>query len=365
MRIVQLIDSLEPGGAERMAVNYANMLSETIVFSSLVTTRQEGSLKEELLPEVAYLFLKKKHTLDFRAVFRLRHFIKKNKIALIHAHSSSFFMAVMTKLIYPQVKIIWHDHYGNSNFLGQRKTSVLKWASVFFAGIISVNKALKKWSTAQLYCNQICVLPNFVVDEKVAVVENTLKGTDGKRIIMVANLRPQKDHMFLIAIADTLRKYDPDWSFHLIGKDFEDAYADRIKKEIRDKKLENSIFIYGAQNKTAVSVAASDIAILTSESEGLPLALLEYGIHSKAVICTDVGDVSDVIHSGKNGYLVPHGDIPTFVKRLIGLIEDVESRRNFGLQLHKEVINNYSVSAVFQSYVDFITPIVDNQANAK
>ena len=135
MRIVQLIDSLEPGGAERMSVNYANMLSETIAFSSLVTTRQEGPLKEELLPGVFYLFLKKKHTLDFRAVFRLRHFIKKHKIALIHAHSSSFFMAVMTKLIYPQVKIIWHDHYGNSNFLEQRKTSVLKWASVFFAGI--------------------------------------------------------------------------------------------------------------------------------------------------------------------------------------------------------------------------------------
>ncbi|AWG25398.1 glycosyltransferase [Flavobacterium kingsejongi] len=365
MRIVQLIDSLEPGGAERMAVNYANMLSETIAFSSLVTTRQEGALKEELLPGVFYLFLKKKHTFDFGAVFRLRHFIKKHKIALIHAHSSSFFMAVMTKLIYPRVKIIWHDHYGNSNFLEQRNASVLKWASIFFAGIISVNKALKNWSIAQLHCNQIGVLPNFVVEEKVGVVENTLKGTDGKRIIMVANLRPQKDHFFLIAIADTLRKYDPDWSFHLIGKDFEDAYADRIKKEIRDKKLENSIFIYGAQNKTAVSVAASDIAILTSESEGLPLALLEYGIHSKAVICTDVGDVSDVIHSGKNGYLVPHGDIPTFVKRLIELMEDVESRRNFGLQLHKEVINNYSVSAVFQSYVDFITPIVDNQANAK
>ena len=44
MRIVQIIDSLEIGGAEKMAVNYANALSERIVFSGLVTTRREGNL---------------------------------------------------------------------------------------------------------------------------------------------------------------------------------------------------------------------------------------------------------------------------------------------------------------------------------
>ena len=39
MRIIQLIDSLEAGGAERMAVSYANALSEDIEFSALVATR--------------------------------------------------------------------------------------------------------------------------------------------------------------------------------------------------------------------------------------------------------------------------------------------------------------------------------------
>lgn len=59
MRIVQIIDSLDAGGAERMAVNYANTLVGKIVFSGLIATRKEGVLKENLNPEVSYLFLKK------------------------------------------------------------------------------------------------------------------------------------------------------------------------------------------------------------------------------------------------------------------------------------------------------------------
>ena len=46
MRVLQLIDSLEVGGAERLALNYANALSERITLSALVVTRKEGALKK-------------------------------------------------------------------------------------------------------------------------------------------------------------------------------------------------------------------------------------------------------------------------------------------------------------------------------
>ena len=60
MRIVQLIDSLEAGGAERMAVNYANVLAEQIEFSGLAATRKEGALLDQINSNVSYLFLNKK-----------------------------------------------------------------------------------------------------------------------------------------------------------------------------------------------------------------------------------------------------------------------------------------------------------------
>ena len=48
MRIVQLIDSLETGGAEKMAVSYANALSAEIPYSGLIATRKEGVLQKEI-----------------------------------------------------------------------------------------------------------------------------------------------------------------------------------------------------------------------------------------------------------------------------------------------------------------------------
>ena len=65
MRIVQIIDSLEIGGAEKMAINYANALSARYEFSGLVSTRAEGKLLNQWNDSVSYLFLKKKSALDF------------------------------------------------------------------------------------------------------------------------------------------------------------------------------------------------------------------------------------------------------------------------------------------------------------
>ncbi|MNS17676.1 hypothetical protein D3C72_493560 [compost metagenome] len=112
MKILQLIDSLEAGGAERMAVNYANSLGSRIEFSALAATRKEGPLKERLNENVSYLFLERKRTFDLKAVSKLKKFIKEQQIQIIHAHGTSFFLAVLLKLTYPKIKIVWHDHHG-------------------------------------------------------------------------------------------------------------------------------------------------------------------------------------------------------------------------------------------------------------
>ena len=114
MRIVQLIDSLEIGGAEKMAVSYANALSAEIAFSGLIATRKEGALKDELQSDVPYWFANRKSVLDFKALWRTRTFVKEHKVSILHAHSSSFFFAVLLKIIQPSLKIVWHDHYGYS-----------------------------------------------------------------------------------------------------------------------------------------------------------------------------------------------------------------------------------------------------------
>ena len=61
IRVLQLLDSLHAGGAEVLAVNIANALSNEGVESHLCVTRNEGPLKEYIEPAVQYLFLKRKN----------------------------------------------------------------------------------------------------------------------------------------------------------------------------------------------------------------------------------------------------------------------------------------------------------------
>jgi len=93
MRIVQIIDSLDVGGAEQMAINYANALSKEINFSAVVATRKEGDLKNKIEKGVDYLFLNKKATMDWKAVFKLKEYCKINKVQFLQPHSSSYFLA--------------------------------------------------------------------------------------------------------------------------------------------------------------------------------------------------------------------------------------------------------------------------------
>ena len=63
---MQLIDSLEPGGAERMAVNWANAFAEKEWFSGIIATRAEGTLQTTLASAVAYLYLNRIKLIYFK-----------------------------------------------------------------------------------------------------------------------------------------------------------------------------------------------------------------------------------------------------------------------------------------------------------
>ena len=354
MRILQLIDSLEPGGAERMAVNLANILAEKIAFSGLIATRNEGALKETISPKVCYSFLNKKSAIDFTAIFKLRRFVQMNDIKYLHAHSSSFFIACLLKLIYPSVKIIWHDHYGNSEFLNKRPYFVLQVMSLFFFKIIVVNENLKKWCLQKLWCKQIIYLPNFPELTNSITSETILKGTSGKRIISLANLRPQKNHFLILDIAVILSKKYPQWSFHLIGKDFEDHYSETIKDRIIKNELQEFVYVYGSCNDIAAILAQVDIGIITSLSEGLPVALLEYGNFGIPVISSNVGDITKVIQNGINGIIIPNFEPKDFYQSIVHLIENEELKNNMGKKLQEEINRNYSAHSVCHNYLEFI-----------
>lgn len=357
MRIIQLIDSLEAGGAERMAVSYANALVEEIEFSALVVTRKEGPLLNQIEPKVSYLFLNKKRTIDFKAIYSLRSFAKKNKVTIIHAHSTSFFLAFLVKVTFPSVHLIWHDHYGDSEFLDKRPTLALRLLMPYFKGIIAVNHNLQIWSKQELKSKNVIYLPNFPSNEKKVASKTFLKGITGKRILCLANLRAQKNHFLLLDVAKKLKESHPEWTFHLVGKDFEDLYSQKIKNRIVTFDLEKNVFLYGTKDDVGNIIEQSNIGILTSDSEGLPVSLLEYGWHKKAVVVTKVGEVSNLVTNESNGFLVEVRQTKLFYESVVKLILNETLRNDFGIALYNAVVKNNSEETILKKYLNWLQNI--------
>lgn len=354
MRILQIIDSLNVGGAEKMAVNYANTLARIEEFSGIVVTRKEGVLKSQINDNVGYLFLKRKRKIDIGALKRLKKYCIENNIDHVQAHSLSYFTSLLLKLIYPKVKIIWHDHYGLSEFLSKRKLFYLKIASLYFKGIIAVNTQLERWANNKLNCKNVIYLPNYTSVDSSVEAATMLFGNKGKRIVSVANLRYQKNHYLLLEVAEKLMKSHPDWSFHLIGNDLNDEYSKNIKKLIKTKSLENNVFIYGTRNDTTNIINQAEITILTSDSEGLPVALIEYGLLKKPTVATNVGEIPLIINNGENGFVVPIKDSDNFYNSLLQLVESSSLRVEFGEKLYQTIYNNNSEEAVIKQYLNWV-----------
>jgi len=303
--------------------------------------------------KVNYLFLKKKKTADIAALFRLREFVKIHKVEVVHAHSSSFFLAFLLKLVHPSIRILWHDHYGESEFLNLRPTLVFKMTLPFFEGVISVNQKLKQWVEQKIHFKNTIYLSNFAPTENVIEQNTVLKGVKGKRIVCLANLRLQKNHFLLFEVAKRLRKTHPEWTFHLVGKDFEDNYSAEIKKLIIDYGLKDHVFVYGSKNDVENIVQQAAICVLTSKSEGLPVALLEYGRGKKPVVVTDVGEMPAVIQNGGNGFVVPQ-NTELFCAALVKLIENEVLRDDFGAAIYKTVLNSYSEKEIIKKYLKWL-----------
>ena len=335
-----------------MAVNIANALAENGLESHLCATRQEGDLKAKIGTEVGYLFLNKKNTLDIKALLKLVSYIKSNEINTVHAHATSYFTAFLVKFWLPKTNIIWHDHYGNSENLEGRKKFPLTSVSKSFKTVISVNNNLLQWAKQYLHAGHYKNLPNFATLGPEDPKTTQLQGEYGKRILCLANLRPQKDHLNLLKAFKLVQEKHPGWTLHLVGMDFKDACAEEIKGDVRQHHLNACVYLYGSCPDTRHILEQASIGVLGSKSEGLPVALLEYGLAKLPVVVTDVGECGLVVNDRKSGLVVPPNDVTQLADALIFLIENEPQRKIFGENLREKVCSDYSKPAFMAQLID-------------
>jgi glycosyltransferase involved in cell wall biosynthesis len=74
-------------------------------------------------------------------------------------------------------------------------------------------------------------------------------------------------------------------------------------------------------------IGALDVFLMTSEFEGLPIALLEAMALGKPVVATSVGGVPEAVTGGKEGFLSPVGDVESIASRVFQLVGDSDLRK--------------------------------------
>ncbi len=366
LAVLQLIDTLAAAGAERVAVNLANGLPQDRYASYLCTTRADGPLDGSVAAHVGRLRLKRSSRMDFSAVSRLVAFIRANNIRVLHAHSSSLFIARVAAAFEPHPAVIWHAHYGR--YVEDRRPVKYRLASRNIAGVITVNRALADWCSRRLHVapESIWYVANPVYSAPLLDhVALELPGVDGGRIVCVANFRPEKDHFTLIRAMAKVVRTAPGAHLLLAGQCVDDAYLKRVRREIPALGLQNHVTILGERHDIPAILRACDIGVLSSLSEGLPMSLLEYGTAGLATVATKVGQCVSVLDHGNAGILTPPGDAERLADGLLGLLSGPTRRRALGLRFQAFVNHKFNPDRIIGQVCQIYNTVTGEDANKR
>jgi len=167
------------------------------------------------------------------------------------------------------------------------------------------------------------------------------------RIIMTAAFRPMKGHACLIEALNILRRDNVQFLVTLAG-DLDSATGACIQKTVNACGLANLVSLPGHIGDVSDALRAHDIFVLPSESEGLPLAMLEAMGCGLPVVVTRVGGIPEVVDDGITGFLVAPRNPVEMAGCLRKLIESRQLRTNMGLNAADVVKNNFSFNACGQ-----------------
>ncbi len=356
--VMHVVDALAMGGAERVAVNLANLLPRERYRTHLCTTRAEGPLSEAVAPHVMRLALERRGRVDTGALRRLVQYVKERRIRIVHAHASALFFARLGVALERGSALIWHDHYGRADF-ADRPAWLYGLATRGTAGVIAVNQTLAAWCRERLRLpeRRVWYVPNFVAEGLAGETPErtpsgracptsdgglTLPGVAGKRMVCVANFRPQKDHPNLLRAMALVARQAPGAHLLLVGEAGDGAYAAALGAQIRELGLETAVTWMGARKDVAAILRGCDIGVLSSASEGLPLALLEYGKAGLAAVATRAGQCPEVLDHGRAGVLVPPREPEALGRAMVQLLEDGGQRLELAARFHQRVEEHYS-----------------------
>ena len=170
-----------------------------------------------------------------------------------------------------------------------------------------------------------------------------------KIAVAAGRLRPQKGFDLLIPAFKRVVAEFPDWQLRIFGTgDRQQQLRDLIERH----HLYNHVFLMGRTDRLDEELAKASMFVLSSRAEGLPMVMLEAMSHGLPVVSFDCPTgPADVLTDGKEGLLVPPGDVAGLAAAMGKLMADEGLRAQFG-DAALATVQAYSPEAVRDRWLD-------------
>lgn len=325
MKVLQVIDTLNVGGAERVCIDISNLLNQKNIDTTVLTISKKGKLATLLNPDIKVINLNRKSKYDLKAARKTASILRNFDIIHVHMRYTYRYVKLISIVFNLKMKILFHDHFGKikvDKSIPKLMNSILK--PTFYIG---VSEELIDWAKEKvnLKSNQTFLLKNIVIKKK------QLKRIKSKSVILVSNISPVKNQLFAIQLIEKTNL-----NLTIYGNINDSKYFSELKTYIYDNKLEDRIkFIHNEIDIQSV-LHNYAFAIQTSKSESGPLVLIEFLAQSLPFIAYETGEVANTI---KN-------ELPFFIDNF---------NINNWIQKINE-INNVSSENIINTYYKYFNP---------
>lgn len=205
-----------------------------------------------------------------------------------------------------------------------------------FSKVVALsNESLNEWN----------VTNGLVIPNPCWIQNDICADLKSKKVIAVARNSYEKGLDRLLLIWEKVIKKHSDWILEIYGDSITDW-----QPIVSDLGLESNVSLYEPVKNISEKYLASSISIMTSRSEGFPMALLEALASSLPCVAYDCPTgPRAIIDDGVNGFLIEDDKVDLFVQKVESLIEDENLRLQMGKNA-KESIKKYKIDGIMEQW---------------
>ncbi len=290
-----------------------------------------------------------------RSLFETFFFLLSHReVKIVHIHGAAkgsvfrkYVIFCISKRIFRR-KVIFHSHASEmEDFYNSGNIVVRKVCSDFFNNvdlIICLSSSWDKFYSSNFSPKSTVVLEN-IVDQQLEIKANQYNSSKPISFLFLGAIGNRKGIFDLLQVLKQNREYYEGKIKLIVGGNGE---VDKLKKIILDNSLQEIVLFKGwvSGEEKANLLKTTDVYILPSYNEGLPLSILEAMSYGMPIISTDVGGISEVVHDDQNGCLIKPGDLSQLDASLRKFVEDPALLKRYGLKSLDIVMPYYSKSVI-------------------